>query len=98
GVTAGRKLLVHILGASMAVENGVALNNVVHLFDVEFFLGVWALPLSVMWLVGVTNAFNVIDGLDGLSAGLALIASLCMAAVFGLAGQPIMAGAALVLA
>ena len=51
-----------------------------------------------MWLVGVTNAFNVIDGLDGLAAGLALIASLCMAVVFALVGQPIMAGAVLVLA
>jgi UDP-GlcNAc:undecaprenyl-phosphate GlcNAc-1-phosphate transferase len=98
GVRAGRKFLVHILGASLAVASGVALGDVVHLFDVEIHLGVWAMPLSVVWLVGVTNAFNVIDGLDGLSAGLALIASLCMAAVFVLVGQPIMAGAALVLA
>ena len=98
GVSAGRKLLVHITAASFAVAAGVALGDVVHLFDVEIHLGIWALPLSVVWLVGVTNAFNVIDGLDGLSAGLALIASLCMAAVFALVGQPIMAGAALVLA
>jgi UDP-GlcNAc:undecaprenyl-phosphate GlcNAc-1-phosphate transferase len=98
GVSAGIKLLIHILGASMAVANGVALGDVVHLFNIDIHLGVWAMPLSVMWLVGVTNAFNVIDGLDGLSAGLALIASLCMAAVFVLVGHPIMAGAALALA
>ena len=71
GVSAGRKLLVHITAASLAVAAGVALGDVVHLFDVEIHLGIWALPLSVVWLVGVTNAFNVIDGLDGLSAGLA---------------------------
>jgi UDP-GlcNAc:undecaprenyl-phosphate GlcNAc-1-phosphate transferase len=98
GVGAGRKFLAQVTGASLAVTNGVSLGEVVHLFDVAIVLGVWAAPLSVVWLVGVTNAFNLIDGLDGLSAGLALIAALCMAAVFALVGQPIMAGAALVLA
>ena len=72
----------------IAVASGVALGAVVHLFDVAIQLGVWAMPLSVLWMVGVTNAFNMIDGLDGLSAGLALIASLSMAAVFALVGQP----------
>jgi UDP-GlcNAc:undecaprenyl-phosphate GlcNAc-1-phosphate transferase len=94
----GFKFLAHVVGASIAVAGGVSLGHVVHLFDVAIPLGVWATPLSIVWLVGVTNAFNLIDGLDGLSAGLALIASLCMAAVFVLVGQPTMAGAALVLA
>ena len=98
GVAASRKLVVHVVGASIAVASGVSLREVVHLFDAEIFLGAWSIPLSVVWLVGVTNAFNLIDGLDGLSAGLALIASACMAVVFGLTGQPVMAGAALVLA
>lgn len=98
GVPAGRKVLVHVIGASLAVSFGVSLGEVVHLFDVAIPLGALAAPLSIAWLVGVTSAFNLIDGLDGLSAGLALIASLCMAAVFGLVGQPVMAGAALVLA
>ena len=98
GVRPSRKFLVHVAGASIAVASGVALGDVVHLFDAGIHLGVWAVPLSVLWLVGVTNAFNVIDGLDGLSAGLALIASLCMAAVFAIVGQPIMAGASLALA
>jgi UDP-GlcNAc:undecaprenyl-phosphate GlcNAc-1-phosphate transferase len=98
GVRPGRKFLIHVAGASIAVASGIALGDVVHLFDAGIHLGVWAMPLSVLWLVGVTNAFNVIDGLDGLSAGLALIASLCMAAVFAMVGQPIMAGAALALA
>lgn len=97
-VPAGFKLLAHVLGASIAVGLGVTLAPQVHLFDVTIPVGVVAAPLSVVWLVGVTNAFNIIDGLDGLSAGLALIASLGMAAVFGLVGQPTMAGAALVLA
>jgi len=98
GVRARRKLLVHVAGASMAVASGVSLGETVHLFDVSITVGLWSAPLSVLWLIGVTNAFNLIDGLDGLSAGLGLIAAVCMTAVFGLAGQPVMAGAALVLA
>jgi UDP-GlcNAc:undecaprenyl-phosphate GlcNAc-1-phosphate transferase len=98
GVPARWKFLVHLIAAMVAVASGVSLGEVVHLFDAEISLGAWAAPLSVVWLVGVTNAFNLIDGLDGLSAGLALIAAVCMAAVFGLAGQPVMAAAALVLA
>ena len=87
------------LGASIAVASGVvAWRGGAPVRRRRSRWACWAAPLSVVWLVGVTNAFNLIDGLDGLSAGLALIASLCMAAVFGLVGQPIMAGAALVLA
>jgi UDP-GlcNAc:undecaprenyl-phosphate/decaprenyl-phosphate GlcNAc-1-phosphate transferase len=37
-------------------------------------LGVLALPLTLLWIVGVTNAFNLIDGLDGLATGIALVA------------------------
>ena len=39
------------------------------------------LPLTVLWIVGVTNAINLIDGLDGLAAGVALIATLTMAPI-----------------
>ena len=97
GVRAWHKLLAQILAASIAVGFGVSLGTEVHLFG-PIHLGVLAAPLSILWLVGVTNAFNLIDGLDGLSAGLALIAAVSMAAVFGLVDQPAMAGAALVLA
>ena len=38
-------------------------------------LGPWSLPLTLLWVVGVTNAFNLIDGLDGLAAGTALIST-----------------------
>ena len=38
-----------------------------------------ALPLTVVWTIGIVNAFNLIDGLDGLAAGLASISSICIA-------------------
>ena len=37
-----------------------------------------SLPLSVLWLVGITNAFNLADGLDGLATGIATFAALIL--------------------
>ncbi len=37
-------------------------------------IGWWAYPLTAFWIVGVTNALNIIDGLDGLAGGIAFIA------------------------
>jgi UDP-GlcNAc:undecaprenyl-phosphate GlcNAc-1-phosphate transferase len=96
-VGARKKFLVHTLGAIIAVGFGVSLGPVVHLFGTAIHIGILAGPLSILWIVGVTNAFNIIDGLDGLSAGLALIAATSMAAVFALVGQADMAAVALVL-
>src|SRR5439155_4205751 len=38
----------------------------------------WSLPVTLFWLVLCTNAFNLIDGVDGLAAGLGLFATLTM--------------------
>ena len=34
-----------------------------------------AIPLTILWVVGITNAFNLLDNMDGLSAGMAVIAA-----------------------
>lgn len=39
-------------------------------------MGVFALPVTVLWIVGIVNAVNLIDGLDGLAAGVAFMACL----------------------
>jgi UDP-GlcNAc:undecaprenyl-phosphate GlcNAc-1-phosphate transferase len=95
---AAPKILAHALGALAAVLSGITLAPEVHLFGQSITLGVLAVPISLVWIVGVTNAFNIVDGLDGLSAGLALISAASLAGVFFLSGQLGIAGAALVLA
>jgi UDP-GlcNAc:undecaprenyl-phosphate GlcNAc-1-phosphate transferase len=45
-------------------------------------LGLWSIPITVLWVVAITNAFNLLDGLDGLAAGTAFIVSL---SIFGIA-------------
>src|SRR5262245_4534263 len=60
GVGARWKFAAHMLGAVIAVSLGTVLAPVVHLFGSPFVIGWLAAPLSVAWIVGVTNAFNII--------------------------------------
>ncbi len=41
-------------------------------------LGLLSLPVTILWIVGITNAFNLIDGMDGLASGAALFATAAM--------------------
>ena len=52
------------------------------------FLLPWyvSLPFTVIWVIGIINAFNLIDGLDGLASGLAIVSSCCMAVWFLMMG------------
>jgi len=37
-----------------------------------------AIPLTVFWIVGITNALNILDNMDGLSCGITLVSSICI--------------------
>ena len=91
------KLLAQLAGAGIAMWFGVLLPETVHLFDYAIPLGWMTYPLSALWLVGITNAFNLVDGLDGLSAGLGFISCASLAAVVLVAGRPDLAGVAILL-
>ncbi|MEM9772028.1 MAG: MraY family glycosyltransferase [Cyanobacteria bacterium P01_D01_bin.73] len=51
-------------------------------------LGIFSLPITVLWLVGMTNAVNWIDGLDGLAAGVSGISAVVMLVVSLFMEQP----------
>jgi UDP-GlcNAc:undecaprenyl-phosphate GlcNAc-1-phosphate transferase len=74
------KLLGQLAGAGLAVALGVRIEHVT-LSGSIVGLGPLALPLTILWIVGLTNAFNVMDGLDGLATGLAIIAAATCAIV-----------------
>lgn len=61
------------------------------------YLGWWGIPVTIFWLVAVTNALNLIDGLDGLATGTAVIAALTLATVAWTEGQTGAAALALLL-
>ncbi|WP_018086326.1 MraY family glycosyltransferase [Desulfurispora thermophila] len=100
------KLLGQILAALLVVPFGIKVGFLTNPLNGQLiWLGWWSVPVTVFWLVAVTNAVNLIDGLDGLAGGVSLIAALTMAAVawtqwhfFGLGGQYEVIALALLLA
>ncbi len=75
------KLLVQCAAAGVAYAWGFRV-EVLSLGEAQLSLGLFALPVTLLWIVGVTNAFNLIDGLDGLATGIAMLA---LATTFGVA-------------
>ncbi|HEY8549018.1 MAG TPA: MraY family glycosyltransferase [Vicinamibacterales bacterium] len=92
------RLAAQVCGAAIAMTAGIVLQPTIHLFGMPIWIGWVAYPLTLVWIVGVTNAFNLIDGLDGLATGLGLISATSLAAVFALAGRYESAAVALVFA
>ncbi|WP_455388167.1 hypothetical protein [Petrachloros mirabilis] len=81
-LSARTKFFAQFVSAGLAVWFGVSLDRVTLAEDHVFELGILSVPLTLLWIVGVTNAFNLIDGLDGLAAGLGSIAAGTCAAIF----------------
>ncbi len=50
-------------------------------------MGMWSLPVTVLWIAFVTNALNWLDGLDGLAGGVSAIAAITLALVAAVAGR-----------
>lgn len=67
------KLVLLFAASLLAIKSGV----VVDFFGREWG-GMISIPLTVFWLVGCSNAFNLIDGMDGLASGVGLVASITM--------------------
>ena len=68
------KLCGQIAAAIVVFQAGVQIDVVSIPFAGHLTLGVWAFPVTVFWFVLVTNAVNLIDGLDGLAAGVTVLA------------------------
>lgn len=86
------KFVVQIVAAAIPVCIGdlqIGLfTNLNPLSDTPFVhLGILAVPATIIWIVGITNAVNLIDGLDGLAVGVSSIAAITMLAVALLTGN-----------
>jgi UDP-GlcNAc:undecaprenyl-phosphate GlcNAc-1-phosphate transferase len=90
-MSAPQKLMGQTLAAIVLVRSGIYIK-------LEF-LPVWAaIPLTVFWVLAVTNALNIIDILDGLAAGVAAIAALSIAIANFMSGRHAVALLSIVLA
>jgi UDP-GlcNAc:undecaprenyl-phosphate/decaprenyl-phosphate GlcNAc-1-phosphate transferase len=81
------KFLVQAAGALVAIGLGVRIEHVTVFGSDMIELGLFAVPLTLLWIVGITNAFNLVDGLDGLAVGLGSIAAGTCAVLFMLRGE-----------
>ncbi len=73
------KLGAQTVAALIAVHGGYGFAAVTNPFTGGVvWLGAWGVAGSLLWIVAITNAFNLIDGLDGLAAGTGLIAALTL--------------------
>lgn len=84
------KLVVEIACSLWLFFHGIFVGPVSNLRGGGFDVGVWSLPLTVLWLVGLTNAFNLVDGIDGLAAGIAVFAMTTLVLVSLLTGSTLL--------
>lgn len=72
------KLAGQLIAASFLISSGLIIERVTLPFIGLIDLGVFSVLITVLWVVGITNAINLIDGLDGLATGVSTIALLSM--------------------
>jgi UDP-GlcNAc:undecaprenyl-phosphate GlcNAc-1-phosphate transferase len=78
GLSAPVKLMSQIITGLILYAGGLQITVVFVPVWGQVELGYFSLPITLLWLVGVTNSINLIDGLDGLAAGVSAIAALAL--------------------
>lgn len=73
--TFAAKILAQVLSASLVLASGVVIDRLAVPYWGEVPLGALGYGLTFLWILGLTNAYNFMDGLDGLAAGVAIIAA-----------------------
>lgn len=93
GVPSLVKLVAQILAAVSVVLCGIRIENISIPFAEGKIVisGLFSYIITICWIIGITNAINLIDGLDGLSSGVTLISCLSLLIVFALNNSPLIA-------
>lgn len=80
-LSAWTKLFAQVAAGLVLYLGGLSINPVSVPFIGSFEIGSFSILITVIWVVLLTNAVNLIDGLDGLAAGVSLIAAATMAVI-----------------
>jgi UDP-GlcNAc:undecaprenyl-phosphate/decaprenyl-phosphate GlcNAc-1-phosphate transferase len=86
GLGPAPKIAVELVAAWVVMSSGLLIERVTVLDD-TWTLGWLAYPITAAWIVGVTNAFNLIDGLDGLAPGVVALAGAACGAILIVRGH-----------
>lgn len=81
GMSPGAKSIAQVIAAGIAYYFGARIGSIALGYGAGVPIGVLELPLIILWIVGVTNAFNFIDGLNGLAGGIAVVATATLTVV-----------------
>ncbi len=82
-LSAKTKLLAQIFAAMIVVYGGIRIDFInVPFMEEPLYFGSWSWLISIIWIVGITNALNLIDGLDGLASG---VSSIALSSIFVMA-------------
>jgi UDP-GlcNAc:undecaprenyl-phosphate/decaprenyl-phosphate GlcNAc-1-phosphate transferase len=92
------KVAVQAIAGAMLFAGGLRILDLPVFFGSRHFPWFVGLPLTVLWVLAITNAFNLIDGLDGLAAGSALFSTIVVFAVALVSGSSLVSLMALALA
>lgn len=87
-----QKLFGQVLAAVIVIAFGLQIDaiNVSKLPQIGFNKGL-SIFITLIWIVGITNAINLMDGLDGLSSGISLISCISLLIIFALNNSPMVA-------
>lgn len=91
------KLIGQIAAAAAIVLGGIQLEFINLPFGGKLEFGIFSIPLTILWIVGITNAINLIDGLDGLAAGVSSIALITISGMAILMGDVFVTSVGLIL-
>ena len=72
------KLLLQTVAACIAFAGGCSIKAISNPFGEPLVLGLWSFPVTLLWFLGCMNAVNLLDGLDGLAAGVCLFATITL--------------------
>ncbi len=87
GIRGRQKLLGQIFASVLAVSGGSIIEKFV-LFGQTWELGIFAFPITCLWLIAIINAMNLIDGADGLASTVGIVVSISFAIMAHFLGHP----------
>ncbi|MBS7344965.1 MAG: undecaprenyl/decaprenyl-phosphate alpha-N-acetylglucosaminyl 1-phosphate transferase [Caryophanon sp.] len=98
-ISAKAKMLGQLAAALVVVfVGGIQIEFINLPFGGTIDFGLLGIPLTILWIVGITNAINLIDGLDGLAAGVSTIACITLAVMAMIMGNGFVIAMASILA
>ncbi len=91
------KLLLQILISSLLYTVGFRIELLTNPFGPDLFLDYLSFPFTIFWFLAISNAINLIDGLDGLASGITLISGIVLSLVGLIAENPLVLYLSLIL-